>query len=234
MQQQPDNRIQYAVQNTEIIRTPRQHLSTFGVTNIYYYLVTEPAYAEFTSGPAETVVREGRVVAQRPQIVTPYYLSHLEGFSSDARRYFEALVREFGPNSPGIFYAYKNEPKELNIVANSLAAVVENISRDIEQRADPLAAIIKGVDEMWDVSILKFIFEMTLKSVTGNLHQMKTRGLLDVDASGIPAEIRLRIDELFRQVARGEREPKELKDELDRWGVFSHYEDRFFALFGGR
>jgi hypothetical protein len=28
------------------------------------------------------------------------------------------------------------------------------------------------------------------------------------------------------------RDPKELKTELDRWGLFGEYEDRFFSLFG--
>jgi hypothetical protein len=55
---------------------------------------------------------------------------------------------------------------------------------------------------------------------------------LNTDAQGVPADARLRIEELFRQVARGEREPRELKEELDRWGLFDEYEDRFFTLFG--
>ena len=42
------------------------------------------------------------------------------------------------------------------------------------------------------------------------------------------------IDELFRQVSRGEREPRELKEELDRWGLFEEYEDRFFNVFKKR
>lgn len=229
-----EERIRYAVGHTEILRPPKQHLSTFGTTNVYYYLLTEPAYSEVVEGAAnvETVIREGRVVAEKPRIVTPYYLSHLEGFSPDARRYFQMLVSEAGPHAPGLFYTYRNEPKELNIVSENLLAVVEKLNREIDRRADALASIIRGVDELWDVSLLKFIYEMTRGSMRDNLLQMGARGLLDVDASGVPADVRLRIEELFRQVVRGEREPKELKDELDRWGLFQVYEDRFFSLFG--
>ena len=89
-----DKRIRDAVENTEILRLPKQTLSTFGVTNLYYYLVTEPAYSELIKGTDETVIREGRVVAERPKIVTPYYLSQLEGFSADARRYLELTANE--------------------------------------------------------------------------------------------------------------------------------------------
>ena len=77
-----DERIRDAVKHTEILRPPKRSLATFGTTNIYYYLVTEPAYAELVETATETVVREGRVIAERPRIVTPYYLSHLEGFSA--------------------------------------------------------------------------------------------------------------------------------------------------------
>jgi hypothetical protein len=228
-----DERIREAVKHTEILRPPKRSLATFGTTNLYYYLVTEPAYAELVETASETVVREGRVIAERPRIVTPYYLSHLEGFSSEARKYFEALINTHGPNAPGLFYTYKNEPKELNIVSDTLQAVVDKINTDIDKRGDPLASIIRGQDELWDVSLMKFIYEMTRSSITDNLTQMGRRGLLDIDAKGLPADVRIRIEKLFESAHKGEIEPRELKDELDRWGVFDDYEDRFLALFGG-
>ena len=226
-----DERIRDAVNHTEILRPPKQSLSTFGTTNIYYYLVTKPAYAELVKDITETVVREGRVVAERPRIVTPYYLSRLEGFSSEAKRYFDMLTRTHGSNAPGLLYSYRNEPKELTIVSDDLLSVVNKLNAEIDKRADPLASIIKGEDELWDVSLLKFIYEMTKSSLRDNLLQLGARGLLDTDASGIPVDARVRIDELFRKVSKGEVEPRELKDELDRWGLFEEYEDRFFTIF---
>ena len=129
-----DERIKEAVKNTEILRPPKRSLATFGTTNVYYYLVTEPSYSELVKSAAETVIREGRVIAERPKIVTPFYLSHLEGFSTEAKRYFESLVNSYGSHAPGLFYTYKNEPKGLNIVANKLAAVVDKLNRDIDKR----------------------------------------------------------------------------------------------------
>lgn len=226
-----DERIRYAARHTEILRLPKQSLATFGTTNIYYYLVTEPAYAELVKNVAETVVREGRVIAERPRIVTPYYLSRLEGFSPDARRYFDTLIKAHGPDAPGLFYTYKNEPKELTIVSDNLLSVVNKLNAEIDKRGDPLASIIKGEDELWDVSLMKFIYEMTRSSIRNNLLQMGSRGLLDIDSSGIPVDARVRIDELFRKVSNGEVEPSQLKEELDRWNLFEEYEDRFFAIF---
>ena len=227
-----DERIKYAVLATEILRAPKQSLYTFGTTNISYFLVTQPSYSEAKEEGAETVVREGKVIAERPRIVTPYYLSRLEGFGTEARRYFESLLTEYGPNMASVFYTYKNEPKDLNIVSDSLPAVVEKINTEIDRRGDTLSAIIRGVDTLWDVSLLKFIFELTRRSLGDNVQQMGRRGLLKMDPRGVPADARMRIEDMFRKVSQGEMEPRELKDELERWELFGEYEDRFFALFG--
>jgi hypothetical protein len=226
-----DERIREAVARTEIIRAPKQNLFTFGTTNIYYYLVTEPAYAALAQNVTETVVREGRVIAEKPRIITPYYLSSLEGFSTNARHYFDHLIKTYGANAPGLFYAYRNEPKELNIVSENLLAVVDKLTAKIDQHGDPLTAIIKGIDELWDVALIRFIFEMTSRSLGDNINQLGSRGLLDVDKKGVPVEARYRIEELFRQVTSGKFDPRQLKEELDRWGLFEEYEDRFFNLF---
>jgi hypothetical protein len=229
-----DERIKEAVDRTEILRPPKRSLATFGTTNIYYYLVTEPAYSELVKGTSETVIREGKVIAERPRIVTPYYLSNIEGFSSDARKYFEILIKTHGANAPGLFYSYKNEPEELTIVGDSLLAVVDKLNIDIDKSGNPLTSIIKGLDELWDVSLLKFIYELTRSSLPDNLMQLGSKGLLDVDAGGVPAEARVRIEELFKLAGKGEIEPGELKEELDRWGLFEEYEDRFYAFFKKR
>ncbi len=225
-----EERIREAVVNTRIIRPPRQSLATFGVTNIYYYLVAEATYNELDKG-SDTVIREGRVIAERPRIVTPYYLSRVEGFSPEARKYFEMLLNTYESKSPGLFYAYRNEPKELNVVSDNLPAVVEKLNAQIDQKNDPLISIIQGEDTLWDVSIMKFIYDITERSVGNNVSQLAQQGLLNMDAAGLPADARLRIERLFELVQKGEMEPADLKKELDRWGVFEEYQDRFFRLF---
>jgi hypothetical protein len=227
-------RIEYAARHTEIIRYPRQHLATFGVTNIYYYLLTEPTYSEISDDTNETVIREGRVIAERPKIVTPYYLTNLEGFSYDARQYFQKLLMMHGPNAPGLFYTYKNEPKGLNIVSDKLPAVIEKLNDEIDKKDDPLATIIKGQDDLWDVSLLKFIYEITSRSVHNNIMQMGSMGMLGASQGGIPVGVRQTIEEMFQQAWRGEIRAYELEQELNRWGVFDEYQDRFFSLVKGR
>ena len=226
-----DDRISEAVRNTKIVRSPKMSLSTFGMSNIYYYLLSEPSYAELVKSGDETVIREGRVISERPKIVTPYYLTHLDGFSPEAKRYFQELVQSHGPDVPGLFYSYKNEPGEMSIVSDRMSAVIEKINRDIDSSGNPLTSIIMGQDDLWDVSLLKFIFELTRSSLSANISQMGSRGLLKIDSRGIPADARARFEELFAIAHKGEIEPRVLKEELDRWGVFEDYQDRFFAIF---
>ena len=226
-------RIEFAARHTEIIRHPRQHLATFGVTNIYYYLLTEPTYSEISNDTNETVIREGRVIADRPKIITPYYLTQLEGFSYDAKQYFEKLMINHGPNAPGLFYTYKNEPKGLSIVSGKWPALVAKLNDEIDKKNDPLATIIKGQDDLWDVSLLKFIYEITSRSVRSNMAQMESRGLLGMSHSGIPVGVRQSIEEMFERARQGEIKSYELERELNQWGVFEEYQDRFFALVKG-
>ncbi|MGB2814136.1 MAG: hypothetical protein WBB97_04185 [Dehalococcoidales bacterium] len=226
-----DDRIEQAVWRTEIIRLPKQKLATFGTTNLHYYLLTEPVYAELTKDVNETVVREGRVIAEKPRIVTPYYLSHLQGFSQEASRYLDALIKTYGSDAPGLFYTYRNEAKELTIVSEHWRTVADRLNAEIDKRGDPLAAIVKGEDELWDVSLLKFIYEVARGALPHHVSQMGARGLLNMDASGVPMDARLRIEEMFSHVMKGNFDPDELKKELDRWNLFAEYEDRFFAIF---
>lgn len=227
-----DEEIRYAIKHTEVLKPPKQALATFGTTLVNYYLLTNPVYAD--QAKEETVIRKGKVSTERPRIVTPSYLIRLEGFADNARRYLELMIREHGPNALGVFYQYKNEPADLAIVTDPLYAVAQRLADEIDKEGDRLTAIISGVDALWDVSLLKFVRELTESSVRSNLAEFGSRGLLDVDRAGVPSEARYRIEELFGKVAHGEADPSELKAELDSWGLFQEYQDRFFALFRKR
>jgi len=219
-----DDRVRYALEHTELIRAPRQELATFGSSVIDYYVVTELV-------GNISVVRDGKVIAERPKIVTPAYLGNVEGFSEQARRYIAMMARE-GPHESGIFYRYKNEPKGMNVVSEPIRQVINKLSSQIEEQHNPLSTIIKGVEEVWDVSLLMFIYELTNRSVRSNIAEFNRRGFLDTDASGVPQGARDYIEELFEQVSRNLYRAPELVVELNRWGLFPEYQDRFFALFG--
>lgn len=218
-----DKKIQHAIEHTEVVRSPAQSLSTFGTTNIYYYLVT--ALME-----SANVVREGRVIAAKPKIVTPSYLIKLEGFSQQARRFLETLAEQ-SPHEPGIFYSYKNEPKEMNIVSEPMKEVVDKINQRIDSQNNPLSAIIKGIEELWDVSLLKFTYELTRSSVYSNVSELERSGLLHIDRAGVPRDARNHIEDLFDKTRRDLSWAPILVTELRQWGLFYEYQDRFLGLF---
>ena len=218
-----DDRIKYALENTELVRAPQQSLATFGSSVVDYYVVTELV-------GNISVVRDGKVIAERPKIVTPAYLVNVEGFSEQARRYIGMMAREH-PHDSGIFYRYKNEPKGMNVVSEPIMQVISKLRSQIEEEHNPLSTIIRGVEELWDVSLLMFIYELTTKSVRTNIAEFNRRGFLDMDAGGVPQGARDYIEELFERASRNLSRAPELVVELNRWGLFPEYEDRFYALF---
>jgi len=218
-----DERVLEAMHKTELIRAPRRRLSTFGSTTMEYYVVTDLT-------EQMSAVRDGKVVAERPRIVTPYYLLHVEGFSEEARRFLGFMAQQ-NPHEPGIFYTYKNEPHSTNVVSEPLGVVVGNLSARLDSEDRPLSAIIRGVEDVWDLAVMMFIYDLTRRAAGGNYADFRSHGLLNVDESGLPAAARQQIEMLFAIVREDRSRASELVTELNRWGVYQEYEDRFLALF---
>lgn len=167
----------------------------------------------------------------------------IEGFSNEAKKAFETLASQY-PDLAGILYKFKvnKELDEMNFVSGPLLTVAENINNEIDKKGDSLCAVIKGVAGLWDVSLSKFILDMMVRSVySAQLPDFKKRGFVGVnqigqaviakDKYGVPVAAREEIERLFKLVKNGELEPVKLKEELDNWGLFEQYQDRFFSLF---
>jgi hypothetical protein len=235
MNEEIDPQLTDAIEHTSVVRPPKQALATFGTTSIRYYLVTEPAYRDLPGATAdpESVVREGVVRAERPQVVTPYFLSRHEGFGDHAQEYLDHLIETYGPDAPGLLYTYKNEAMETSIVTGTPDEVATRISERLDREEKALEAVVRGVDEMWDVSLIKFIYDLTDRSARSNFDDLRGRGLLGVE-DGVPREARHRIERLLERARAGQAEPAEVHRELERWGLFEEYQDRFLSLFKGR
>lgn len=223
-----------AMEQTFVARFPRQNLTTFGITTIDYYVVTEPIYTVLDSSKKnlESVVRKGKVIVGKPTLITPTYALNLKGFTDEAYKYMSQLSHIYGPNSPAILYEYKNESLNLEILGGIPAEVAHKISDDLKKHKNDLSVVIVGVDEFWDVSLMKFIYEFTASSLEFNAREMRDKGLLDPqkEFGGIPKVALDQIEEMFKSVQKGGT-PDILKIELDKWGVYKFYEDRFLNLF---
>src|SRR5437588_5462282 len=94
---------QYAIENTQVILSPEQKIATFGTTSFRFYPITE-----LMDRVNEVRVRDGKIHADRPQILTPEHLSRLllEGFGEKAQRYAEQL-RERAQNFAVVRYGFQ-------------------------------------------------------------------------------------------------------------------------------
>jgi hypothetical protein len=240
-----EEKIKQVIENTEIIKSPEKLLASFDSTTIHYYLLTVPMYLEFEgrNSESETIIREGRITWQKPKVITPSYMLRMEGFSGEARKAFEMLAEE-DIDLAMVLYSLRlsKDFEKMSIVSNSLCSVAKNISDDIDKRKDPYSAIIKGVDEFWDVSLSKFIQEIVNKSayysqlpdlLRSNMIRVSSTGLpvITRDWMGHPLVARNEIEILFKLFEKGEIGPADLKQELDRWGLFEQYQDKFFKYF---
>jgi len=222
--------IQAIAEQTTVVRAPVQPLATFGITTVTYHLVTAPVLASDDRSPDEAVIRTGTVTANRPQLVTPSYLLNLFDGFEHGEEFARYLLASHGPNAPGLLYTYRNELKETNVVSDPPDVVAQRLADQLNRENQVHAAVIRGVDHYWDVSLMKFIHDLTIGSLGQTLGDLGRRGLLGSDR-GVPRAARARIDEMFAGVAAGEVEPVQLKTELDRWGIFDEYEDRFLDMF---
>ena len=209
----------YAVNNTEVLEMPCGRLETFGSTLIHYRLVTE-----LMDTTGQVRVREGRIQALRPEILTPQTFSEspLEGFQAGQAEDFIRWLREHEADLVLLKYGFKirHETVTESIVHDSVEAVLERVRADLKTREDPLSALVLGVDEPWEVCLLKLLFEVVLLSAPGNARDHRA----DPDGS------RHENDRAFRKAANDRTLLAPLASLLNRLDKFKEYEDRFFAL----
>ena len=220
---------------TVVVKLPKQALASFGTTVITYNMVTRPLYQALDTDKRteEAVLRRGTVKAERPQIVTPQFLSRVRGFGEEAQEFMRELIRRGQADDPGILYTYSHTPGHMEIISSRPQDVADRISREIDRESRPLEAVILGVDELWDVSLMKFIFDLTNSSGPKNAEDFMRSDRMKID-NGVPMDARLRIEESLRLVRNGNLDPVVLHKELEAWQLFDEYQDQFFRVLKGR
>lgn len=168
---------QYAMENTHLVLAPERRLETFGTSILNYYLVTEEM-----DSVNESLVREGQIVAEKPQIITPDHMARLvlEGFGEKGEAFVDALgdqlkrlaILKYG------FNLKKSDVRHYQ-VREPLAVVVEKVKEQVTAKRDPLSVVLTGVDDAWEVSLLKFMLEMVIASGKSNIQDLRDLGFLE-------------------------------------------------------
>jgi hypothetical protein len=166
----------YAIENTQVILAPERQITTFGSTSFNFYLISE-----LMDRVDQVRVRNGKIHAERPQILTPEYYCQLllEGFGEKAQRYVNQL-RENLRNIAVLRYGFQFRKTDVTeeTIRDSVDAVIMRTKRRVEDAEEPLSAVIQGVDDAWEVCLLKFTIDLIERSSGGNLGDFRKRGLI--------------------------------------------------------
>ena len=165
----------YAVNNTELIRTPTSRLETFGDTIVNYYLVSE-----LMDHVDKVRVREGHLKALKPSIITPQALGQMDinDFGDEARKYGEWLKENAG-DLRILQYGFRLEKKELKeyVVSDHVDNVLDRVEQDVKSKEDPFSAVLLGVDDPWEVCLLKLMVELVQHSASENIQDIQKMAL---------------------------------------------------------
>lgn len=169
--------IPYAIAHTEVLYVPDRRIDTFGDTRFNYRLVTEPMDEV---GAAR--VRSGWVEARRPRIVRPSLPDavELEGFTPGAAEALDCLRLAGGCDCAWLKYGFRFGRSEVLVetVHEDSREVSERLVKDALQSGDCFRAVIRGVDDAWEVSLLRFMMEMIQQSYEINAFDFHRRGLI--------------------------------------------------------
>jgi hypothetical protein len=172
--------IHYALATTRVLHEPDRRIDTFGETRFEFQLLSE-----LMDDAGQVRIRSGEMDAQRPRIMRPeaYRDVELDGFDSTTRARFDKMIEKFreqGRDLAFLQYGFRFRRGQIReeIVHEPIEHVRERVLEDLRKSGNPALAIIEGVDDAWEISILKFSFEMIARSQEINTFDFRRRGLL--------------------------------------------------------
>lgn len=219
----------YAVSHTETVLEPSQALETFGATIIDYYMVSE-----LMDSVGQIRVREGRIHAERPRVIMPAHYAHrlLDNFGNEAREYADWLMQSpKGMRIVQFGLRFRKEEHKQQILTGKVEDVAEQIAEDKRGKSNGMTAVIIGVDDLWEISLIKFASDVVQESAPTNVKELSQHGLLDATSNDVPNAVRIEIESDFRAVGDDLEKAKALGQKLRDYGLFGQYEDRFYTLY---
>ena len=168
--------IQYALEFTQILLEPDRRIDTFGSTSFEFHLISE-----LMDSVNETRVREGVIHADRPTIIKPdpYTDLEFEGFGEQAEAFTQWLHENAADLSILKYgFSFRKDKVREDIINEPFNQVRDKVIDRANVSSNPLAAVIHGVDDAWEVCLLRFTVEMIGKSQGINVFDFKRRGLL--------------------------------------------------------
>lgn len=164
------------METARLLREPDRRIDTFGSTRFKFTMLSEPM-----DSIGRVRVRRGEIEAQKPQIIRPKDMGGvgLEGFDKKAEQFLDFLREN---NIEPAFFQYGFMFKRGNVseelIHDSLETVRARVMEDVRVSGDPMLAVMEGVDDAWEIGLLKFAIDMIGKSSDINTFDFKRKGLL--------------------------------------------------------
>lgn len=166
----------YALENTRTHLEPSGLIETFGSTVFDFVLVSE-----LMDEVDRVRLRRGTLRAERPRLVAPQHFARilLDGFGEQAREFADWLESR-GENMGFLRYGFQFTKSDLReeIVAGRLESVVLRAVGEARDGGATRHAVLEGVDDAWEVSLLKLAVETARRSAGANVDEWKRRGLI--------------------------------------------------------
>lgn len=165
----------YAAKSARFIVEPSHRLETFGNTLVNYHLISE-----LDDYPGKIRIREGRLEARQPLVITPHFREvEFEGFGDEAKAYFEFLkshedqlrILQYG-------YRLRSDNFSEQIVTDRLSVVTERVKRSVVEANDGYSAVVQCVDDPWDVALVELWLREIRRSAGVNISDLQKCGKL--------------------------------------------------------
>jgi hypothetical protein len=98
------------------------------------------------------------------------------------------------------------------------------VEQEVKSKDDPLSAVLLGVDDPWEVCLLKLMVELVQTSANSNIQDIQKLAL------SRQKTLNQRVEQAFLDASRDPSLITDLAEMLKGNGLWKQNEDRFFAL----
>lgn len=172
----PAEMLQASFETTQIVRERKYSLFTFGITKLPYFFI---ARSQIDSH--DSLVREGKVIVEKPQIIIPGNNPLFEGFEfQDGMSFNESeipqvlLTRRI--KLPSLRYI--NKESSISVDSIGVDEKINQICNKLESKPDTVTGVIHGEDKFYPFPLLIYVGAMILRSSGDNLKEMLEKGWL--------------------------------------------------------
>jgi hypothetical protein len=168
----------YAMETSRVLHEPDRRIATFGETRFQFQLVSE-----LMDSSGEVRIRSGEMEACKPLLIRPNPDMEWEGFDDESRERLARLLdnlQQQGMDLAFLQYGFRFRRSAVTeeIVKEPLEEVCARLRDDVRRNGNPMLAILEGVDDAWEIALVKFSLEMIAQSHSINRFDLQRKNLL--------------------------------------------------------